>query len=127
MKNGQLYKNIHGRWGRITMRLYEDSHQRKHLVAQPKGYVSFSMIREDYSVIRDHPNSHIIYYVDLTNFVLPNPINLYYLRQLHRLENVASYYLIVDQLVLKKLFGLLKPVIKFSEILRPEDFAKRVV
>ena len=94
------------------------------LVAKPSGYISLRMIRADYNVVQQYPNERFDYYVDLTDFVIPNPVNLYYLHRLNTIPKLSQYILVLDNVFLKMMFLLVKPIIKFSKIINKREFAK---
>lgn len=86
MKN---IKSIKGQCGNIDIFEYS----KKYLIAKPKGYISRSMIRKDFETIESFDSKGFEYFVDLTDFVIPNPINLIYLRKLKSLEHLKNIIL----------------------------------
>ena len=111
-------KSIKGKFGQI--KIFQVSNNK--LVAKPSGYISTRMIKEDFETIKNYPGSAIDYFVDLRGFVLPNPVNFYYLIQIKQLPNIKSYQIITNKPFLKLVFKILQPILKFDAILETVEF-----
>lgn len=111
-------KSIKGRFGKIE--IFELS--KNHLVAKPKGYISSSMIKDDFHAVKSFDSKSFEYYVDLTDSVIPNPINLIYLRKLKGLKNLNKYHIITEKPFLIMILKMIKQILKFDSILNKAKF-----
>jgi len=91
------------------------------LVAKPSGYISLSMIKEDFEFVKNYDSEGFNYFVDLSGFVIPNPVNLYYLRQLNTVPGLQKYIIVTDSLVLRLLIKSLRKILKFSEVINSKE------
>lgn len=111
-------KLIKGKLGSI--RIFTINHHT--LIAKPSGYISPRMIREDFEFVKHYKIVDFQYFVDLTNFVVPNPLNIYYLSKLTSIQNLKQYIIATNDPLLKIVLKVLKPKLKFSKVISLHDF-----
>jgi len=97
------------------------------LVAKPSGLISLSMIKEDFEYVNDYPVYGFDYYVDLTGFVIPNPLNLYYLKKLNAIPRLQKYTIVTEVPILKLLMIPMKGILKYSEVIGKEKFEEIIM
>ena len=98
--------SLRTRRGRIDVARSEDPPM---LLVVPSGYVGPSLVRRDLEVARRFAQQRTEpwWYVVTPSGVLPHPLNLVFLRSIHRLPNVAGYVVIARHRTLRAMARIL--------------------
>jgi cytochrome P450 len=123
LKTEYLVKTIKGFFGQIEIYLVDKSNY----IAVPKGYISISMIREDYQFVKNIQAPKVTYAVWFKHFIFPNPINLFYLRKILRYDHIASYSVICSSSLVRAFFKLNRPIVKLTHVLSVTSYQKIVL
>ena len=111
-------KHIKGLGG--TIKIY--SNHKNFLLAKPYGYVSAKMARIDLETIQQYEQNKFYYFVDITGFVIPSPLNLWFIRKFKDIPKLEKYIIITENPILKLVLKLSKPIIQYSSIINKIEF-----
>ena len=123
LKPKNLVKKIKGSFGHIEIFLIDKSHY----IAVPRGYISILMIKEDYQFVKNIQSPKVTYAVWFNYFIIPNPINFYFLRKIIRFPHIASYSIVCSLSALGALFKIIRPLIKFTHVMSAHDYQKMIL
>jgi hypothetical protein len=108
-------------WGRLII---EQNAEKSYLLMMPVGLINPSFIKmvlkhgHEFGITR--PNGWR-YIVDTSAFLIPNPLNLLYLRKVQSLPNISSYTVYAPSFVVRILERLVSKIMKTDQIIDNED------
>jgi hypothetical protein len=123
IKPEHLVKKIKGSFGHIEIFLIDESNY----IAVPRGYISIAMIKEDYQFLKNIQSPKVTYGVWFHYFIVPNPINIFFLRKIIRFPHIDRYSIICSLYVVRALFNAIRPLLKFTHVMSAHDYQKMIL